>query len=163
MKRLLVSLNRSHPSAVLPKHAHVGDVGYDLVSVQHGRIDPGETVSIDTGWTVSNTWMVSHDHLDYDDDICQMEAFMKVEGRSGLALQSVFPIGGIIDMGYRGPLKVNLYNGRYDKPYDVHVGDRIGQLVIYRVAPIGEDVFDETATEPSQTARGTSGFGSTGR
>lgn len=165
MNGLSVSLRRTHPAAVLPKQAHDGDVGHDLVSVQHGRIDPGETVAIDVGWTVADVCLVqrSHDDVEWDDGTGLTEAYMKIESRSGLSLKSVFAVGGVIDAGYRGPLKVNLYNGRHDRPYDVHVGDRIGQLVIYRVAPVGHESFFETADDPTETSRGSAGYGSTGR
>ena len=168
MKRFKVALRRTHDRAVLPSRALEGDVGYDLCSVQHGRIDPGETVAIDTGWQFAGGSTVRHQKhsCDYIDGKAN-EFFVKVEARSGLALKSVFPVGGIIDLGYRGQLNVLLYNGRYDKPYDVCVGDRIGQLVFYRISgddrPEWETAFTETDREPEPTARGSSGFGSTGQ
>lgn len=83
--------------------------------------------------------------------------FGRIEGRSSLAARGVFPIGGIIDNGYRGFIKVVLVN--VGEPFMVVRGDRIAQLVLYpytAVNPIRVQVL-------SETRRGVNGFGSTGK
>ena len=81
----------------------------------------------------------------------------KIEGRSGLALKGIHPLGGVIDSDYRGELKVILRNGQ-DVDYDIRKGTRIAQLCIL---PCTELEWKEVSTL-SNTARGCQGFGSTG-
>jgi dUTP pyrophosphatase len=65
---------------------------------------------------------------------------------------------GTIDADYRGEVQVILVNlGR--EPVTIARGERVAQLVVARVERI---VWDEVAALPS-SARGTGGFGSTGR
>ena len=65
---------------------------------------------------------------------------------------------GVIDSDYRGEISVGLVNTS-DSPYTVAVGERIAQLVIM---PFLEVEFVE-ADSLSETERGLSGFGSTGK
>jgi dUTP pyrophosphatase len=79
--------------------------------------------------------------------------------RSGLARNhGVVAAVGVIDSGYRGELGVTLIN-HGQQSYSVVPGERIAQLVILPVA-IAEFVDVERLPD---SARGTSGFGSTGR
>ena len=81
--------------------------------------------------------------------------------RSGLALKhgiSVVNAPGLIDSLYRGELKVVLLNTDQSRPYHVHRGDRIAQLVIQRV----EDVTWVEVDELDANDRG-GGFGHSGR
>jgi dUTP pyrophosphatase len=86
---------------------------------------------------------------------------MQVRPRSGLALKHgiIVPNApGTIDPDYRGELKVIMQNAG-SQPVEIHRGDRIAQLVFARYeAP---EILE--ATELSETARGSAGFGSTGR
>jgi dUTP pyrophosphatase len=85
----------------------------------------------------------------------------QIRPRSGLAMKHGITVPntpGTIDSDYRGPLGVALIN-LSDQPYTVQHGDRIAQMV---VAPVVQATF--TVVEVlSDTARGTGGFGSTGR
>jgi dUTP pyrophosphatase len=86
--------------------------------------------------------------------------FGAVVPRSGLALKhgvTVLNSPGIIDEDYRGQLHVMLHNAGVCA-FQVHPGDRIGQLVItpyQRVKLVQVASLDDTV-------RGTNGFGSTG-
>ena len=65
---------------------------------------------------------------------------------------------GLIDAGYRGEVRVSLYNsGR--EPFVVRVGERIAQLVVQRV----EEAAFVAMAELPETVRGEGGFGSSGR
>ena len=64
---------------------------------------------------------------------------------------------GTVDADYRGEVKVILVN-LGDKPFTVTRGMRIAQMVI---APVTQAMLEETEDLP-ETARGASGFGSTG-
>ncbi len=85
----------------------------------------------------------------------------QVRPRSGLAARwgiTLLNAPGTIDADYRGEVKVLLVN-LGGEPVTIERGDRIAQLV---VAPVRRAEFRETSS-PSATARGSGGFGSTGR
>lgn len=85
----------------------------------------------------------------------------QIRPRSGLALQhgiSLANTPGTIDSDYRGPLGILLINFGAE-PYVIGHGDRIAQMV---VAPVVQATFAEAAVLGG-TARGSGGFGSTGR
>ena len=85
-----------------------------------------------------------------------------VQPRSGLAFRhgvTVLNTPGLVDSGYRGELKVCLVNLDPSTPFEVVRGERIAQLVVQAVDHVRfveVDVLDETA-------RGETGFGSSGR
>lgn len=84
-----------------------------------------------------------------------------VTPRSGLAARhgiTVLNAPGLVDSGYRGEIKVILAN-LSNEPYRVERGDRIAQLVVVAVAVQEYEVVDVLP----DSARGESGFGSTGR
>jgi len=86
---------------------------------------------------------------------------IQIRPRSGLALKhgiSLPNTPGTIDSDYRGLLGVLLINLGAE-PFVVAHGDRIAQLI---VAPVVQADFCE-AEVLVDTARGTGGFGSTGR
>ena len=85
----------------------------------------------------------------------------QVRPRSGLALRDgiVLPNApGTIDSDYRGEIQVILLNTG-EKPFRVSRGDRIAQLVI---APVARAEW-EFVERLDETARGSGGFGHTGR
>lgn len=86
---------------------------------------------------------------------------VQIRPRSGLALKHGVTLAnapGTIDADYRGPLGVILVNlGQED--FTVHHGDRIAQMIC---APVVQAQF-ELVEVLDDTARGTGGFGSTGR
>jgi len=86
---------------------------------------------------------------------------MQIRPRSGLALKHGITLPntpGTIDSDYRGPLGVALVNLGAE-PYTIRHGDRIAQMI---VAPVIQVQFQEVDAL-SDTARGTGGFGSTGK
>ena len=85
----------------------------------------------------------------------------QVRPRSGLALRqgvTVLNSPGTIDADYRGEVQVILVNLGPD-PVEIARGERIAQLII---APVVQAELFETRAV-SQTARGSGGFGSTGK
>jgi len=108
-------------------------------------IEPGERALIETGFCMALP--------------AGYEA--QVRPRSGLAVKhgvTCLNTPGTIDADYRGEVKVILIN-LGQEPFTVSRGERIAQMVI---APVTQaavrivDILDETA-------RGSGGFGSTGR
>ncbi len=85
----------------------------------------------------------------------------QVRPRSGLAAKhgvTVLNSPGTIDADYRGEINVLLIN-HGSLPFTIRRGDRIAQMVIARV--VRAELV--TATALNVTARGSGGFGSTGR
>lgn len=74
----------------------------------------------------------------------------------------LFVIEGIIDSGYTGPLFTHVWNpalNGYDQPIVIEPWERLGQLIVLPVPVIDVRVVSALPA----TARGASGFGSTGR
>jgi dUTP pyrophosphatase len=85
----------------------------------------------------------------------------QVRPRSGLALKHGIGMlngPGTIDADYRGEIGVILFNFS-DRPFPVHRGDRIAQLVFAKVAKASFRAVDALG----ETRRGKGGFGHTGR
>jgi dUTP diphosphatase len=134
-----------HPAAQLPRRAHPGDAGADLLSVEEVVIPAGERREVGTGIALA----IPSGYAGF------------VQPRSGLAFKHgimVVNSPGLIDAGYRGELRVVLYNSGRD-PFTVAVGERIAQLVIQKV----EEPEFLVADELPDTTRGQGGFGSSGR
>ena len=86
---------------------------------------------------------------------------IQIRPRSGLAVKFGITLPntpGTIDSDYRGPLGVALIN-LGTEPYTIHHGDRIAQIVVAPVVRAGFEVVEKL----DETARGSGGFGSTGR
>ncbi len=84
----------------------------------------------------------------------------QIRPRSGLALKygvTVLNTPGTIDADYRGEIKVILIN-HGKEPFVIERGMRIAQMVIERHETISWDIVENL----EESARGESGFGSTG-
>ena len=128
--------------AFMPTRAHDTDAGLDLYA-RDSKIVPAHGSAIfDTGV-----------HMELPN---RMAGFLK--SKSGLNVKHNLTSEGVIDVGYTGSIVVKLYN-HGDTDYQVHVGDKISQLVILPVVLPHMVVVDEL----DETDRGDGGFGSTGR
>jgi dUTP pyrophosphatase len=140
-----VLIKRLDPGLPLPGRAHPGDAGADLYAARDVELAPGERAVVPTGVAIA-----------LPDGYA---AF--VHPRSGLAARhgvTLVNAPGTVDAGYRGEIKVTLLNTDAREPVRFQRGDRIAQLVIQQVA---RPAFHEVAALPG-SARGESGFGSTG-
>lgn len=129
---------------LVPKYQTAGAAGVDLMAAESALIEPGQTVKVRTGVSLSIP-------PGYEG---------QVRPRSGLAFRygiTVLNAPGTIDSDYRGEICVLLHNTGADL-VGFSEGDRIAQLVI---APVTQAEFVEVATL-SETKRGDGGFGSTG-
>ena len=137
-----IRIKKLNDKAIIPSYAKQGDAGMDLTCV---------------GWTTTETY------IEYDTGL----AMEIPEGHVGFLFprSSVSKTNlvlancvGVVDSGYRGPVKLRFkelngpIGGRYKE------GDRVGQLIIMPV-PNFNCVEVEELTE---TSRGEGGFGSTG-
>lgn len=133
-------------SATLPTRSHEGDAGLDLYAAEPAHIGPGERWQVATGIAIE----IPPGHAGL------------VLPRSGLARRhgiSLVNAPGLIDAGYRGEVKVLLLNNDPAEIFRIKPGDRIAQLLVTPFLPI-EPLQADTLSE---TDRGDSGFGSTGR
>jgi len=79
--------------------------------------------------------------------------------RSGLAVRhGIDTLAGVVDSDYRGEVRVVLVN-HGEEPFAIRPGDRVAQLLVQQV----ERPAYVAASRLGETARGASGFGSTGR
>ena len=130
----------------LPRYETPGAAGMDVEAAVRGEliIEPGEMALVPTGFGVALP-------VGYE---------LQVRPRSGLAVKyglTILNSPGTIDSDYRGEVKIALINlGR--KPFIVHRGDRIAQLVL---APVTRARFVLVGAL-DQTPRAAGGFGHTG-
>lgn len=127
------------------RYAQPGDAGMDLSASQAITLEPGARALVPTG--VSIALPAGYVGL--------------VTPRSGLALKhgiSMVNSPGVIDAGYRGEIGLILWNTDQVHSFEIEPGDRIGQLLVMRVATAQMTVVDSL---PGST-RGREGFGSTG-
>jgi dUTP pyrophosphatase len=141
-----ISVQRLDADLPLPRRAHEGDAGVDLYAREDVVLAPGG------GRALMPTGIAIAIPLGFAGFVLP---------RSGLALNngiSVVNAPGLIDSHYRGELKVVLLNTDASRPYHVHRGDRIAQLVIQRV----EEVTWTEVDSLDENNRG-GGFGHSGR
>src|SRR5215475_6767653 len=139
-----IPIKRLHTDAVLPTYAHgpLEDAGLDLRAVEQIVLSPGVAQAVPTGIAIALP-------PGYE---------AQVRPRSGLGLKHSLTVNfGTIDPGYRGEIRVIMFNlGRAD--YRIEKGDRIAQLVVAKYESI-----EWQEGELDETARGSGGFGSSGR
>jgi dUTP pyrophosphatase len=129
----------------LPKYATEDAAGLDIASAEELTLEPGARHAFATGFAIEIP-------PGYE---------VQVRPRSGLAIRhgiTCLNTPGTIDSDYRGEVKVILINLGAE-PFPVARGERIAQLV---PAPVLRAHFSEE-TSLAESARGSGGFGSTGR
>jgi dUTP pyrophosphatase len=158
-----VKIKKLHEDAVIPQYAKPGDSGFDFVALEDTVITPQSTVMVKTGIAVEIP-----------------EGFeLQVRPRSGTSFKTPLRVSnspGTVDSGYRGPCNVLLTNTAQfnasvsiKSPFDdawydnntqfIKKGDRIAQGVICPVIRAEFELVDEL----SDSERGVSGFGSSGK
>lgn len=130
----------------IPGYAHEDDAGIDLRANETVTIKPFERKMVGTGMRTA----IPKGYV----GLCFP--------RSGLATKlgiSLANCVGVIDTGYRGEWKAALVNMNPDHDVTIEKGERVFQLI---VMPFPRIVFD-AVTQLSDSDRGESGFGSSGR
>lgn len=85
--------------------------------------------------------------------------YARIAPRSGLAYKHGIDVfAGVVDSGYRGEIKVILYNAG-EKDYLVNIGDKIAQLIIEKCYLWDTLIVNDLDT----SARGERGLGSSGK
>jgi len=139
-----IRIKKLHPDATLPAYAHGAeeDAGLDLRALTRTVLEPNSAQGVPTGIAIE----LPPGH----------EA--QIRPRSGLALKHSITVNfGTIDPGYRGEIRVVMFN-LGQTGYTIEQGDRIAQLIVARY-----EAVEWLEGELSDSARGTSGFGSSGR
>jgi dUTP pyrophosphatase len=142
---LEVKIKRIHADARLPLQANPGDAGMDLYSIETVEIPSGEARLIQTGLQIE----------------LPKGTEAQIRPRSGLALKhsvTVLNSPGTIDEGYRGDIGVIIIN-HGKETFVVEKSMRIAQMVIQHV-PMVQLI---EVNELSESERGASGFGSSGK
>ena len=140
----VLKVKRLTDAAKVPVYGTPGSAGLDFRVTNGLTLYPGDIRTVGTGLAIEipkGYW-----------------GFFAV--RSGIGKIGVMMSTGasVIDEDYRGEVKLSLINtGAY--PFTFNDGDRIAQMVI---TPCAHCIIEE-AEELSETDRGQSGFGSTGR
>lgn len=132
------------PHAFIPKRAHPGDAGFDLIAVDCYKNHDYGYIEFGTGLAVE----IPEGHVGL---IFPRSSITKT---SHMLKNAV----GVIDSGYRGELKLRMTFEDQKEDMEYQFGDKIGQLVIL---PCPKVELEETE-ELSDTERGSGGFGSTG-
>jgi len=132
------------PRAKLPSYVHPYDAGLDLFALEDYTVPAGQRLTeIRTG--IAMAIPPGYVGLCWD--------------KSGLASkQGIKVMGGVIDSGFRGELKLVVFNTSHED-YTFKAGEKVMQLLIQPVM----NVEVEEAVELDDTSRGEGGWGSTGK
>lgn len=129
------------PEAKLPSYSHPGDAGMDLFAAVDHDLGSGEVFAVSTG--IQAAVPAGHVGLIWD--------------KSGLSLEGIHRLAGVVDAGYRGEIRVVMANlGK--KTFAIRKGMKIAQMLIQSVVTVR--VVESTSLD--DTTRGEDGFGSTG-
>jgi dTMP kinase len=137
-----IKVERISESAKLPTRAHNGDAGLDLYANDYYSIAPYQQALVSTGIKIAIPY--GYVGLVWD--------------KSGLANKGFKTMGGVIDAGYRGEIKV-IFKNLSEDIYNIEPGQKIAQLLIQKVelTEIEEGLVDD------ETERQSGGFGSSGQ
>lgn len=130
-------------SRYTPSYSHATDAGIDLRATRPYLIPAHKSALICTGL-----------HVEIPEGYVGLVFPRSGLGSRGITLRNAT---GVIDSGYRGEIRVALWNTT-DEPFDVEQLDRIAQLVILPYVHCDINVCDSLTS----TDRGVDGFGSTG-
>ncbi len=122
-----------------------GDAGYDLMAAGD-MVLQGQAGQ----WVPTGVWVaIPPGHVGL------------IRDRSSMASRGIAVLAGVVDSGYRGEVKVLLWNLTKGRQL-LRCGERIAQLLVVPVA-MPALVQVESLMALGETERGPAGFGSTGR
>ena len=148
MRKLEVKILDERIRGMLPHYATGGAAGLDLRACIDAPLvlQPGDSQLVSSGMAIH---------------VADPGYAAVVLPRSGLGAKNGVVLGnlvGLIDSDYQGPLMISLWN-RGKAAFTVQPLDRVAQLVVVPVVQVELQVVEEFAA----SARGTGGFGSTGK
>lgn len=138
-----INVKKLDPELPDLKYEKAGDAGFDVYARETTTLAPGEWKGIPTGISIELP-----------------EGYVAlVWDKSGLSIKNgLKTLGGVIDAGYRGEYIVGMIN-LSDKPYTFERGHKVAQVLIQKVERATFTYVDEL----SQTDRGATGFGASGK
>lgn len=140
---MILKIKKLHPDAILPKYATKDDAGMDLFAIENIELGPMERGQIGVG--IAMEIPEGYVGLVWD--------------KSGLSHKfGIKTLGGVIDSGYRGEIKVGVINLGKEK-YTFEKGHKVAQMIIQKK----ETPEIVEAAELSDSERGHGAFGSTGK
>lgn len=129
-------------SASVPTRAHEHDAGWDLYSSERSFVISSKRKVVSTSISLA----IPDGHVGL------------IWPRSGLAAKKGIDVfAGVIDSGYRGEIKVCLYNSSGIN-FEINKGDRIAQIIFHKLPQT--EMLEVGSLEDS--IRGDEGFGSSG-
>lgn len=138
-----IKVQRLCTDATIPTKSNPTDAGFDLYACTDTELWPSERALVCTG--IAMAIPTGYAGLIWD--------------RSGLSSKhGIHRYAGVIDSGYRGEIKVCLYNSTGNL-YKIKKGDRIAQLLIQEVP----NFTLVESVELDEADRGDNGFGSSGK
>jgi len=138
-----MKIKKLNKDAKVPMYANPGDAGMDLCTVRDYKIKSKDITLIETGIAIELP--KGHVGLIWD--------------KSGLATKyGLKVLGGVIDEGYRGEVKVGLIN-LSRKTYNIEKGDKIAQILIQKITRVKPNLVKNL----SSSKRGERNFGSSGK
>lgn len=138
-----IKIKKLEPNAITPTYAHALDAGMDMYAVEVVTVAPGERVQVRTGIA-----------MEIPDGYVGL-----VWDKSSLShTHGLKTVGGVIDAGYRGEIKIGVIN-MSTVSYTFEVGHKVAQLLIQKI----EQPTIITVDTLNDSSRGVGGFGSTGK
>jgi len=138
-----MKIKKLNKDAKVPTYTNPGDAGMDLYAVRDYKIKSKDIALIETSIAVELP--KGHAGLIWD--------------KSGLATKyGLKVLGGVIDEGYRGEIKVGLIN-LSRKTYNIKKGDKVAQILIQKIARVKPSLIKNL----SLSKRGKGSFGSSGK
>jgi dUTP pyrophosphatase len=127
--------------ARIPTRSTLQSAGCDVYTIAPVTLIKGERIKIPLGIALSPP----------------AGTYLRLASRSGLALQGVDVVAGVIDADYRGEVNVVLVNTK-EEPITFEAGTRIAQLICEKILYPGIVKVEQLES----TQRGSGNFGSTG-
>lgn len=141
-----VKIKHLSPGSILPTKTHEHDAGWDFyapVNMEAVTLWPHQRMVIKTGISVA----------------IPVGWYLQIMSRSGLACKGIDARAGVIDCTYRGEIGIVLHNDSNLTEREIKPGDKIAQGVFLPVPSVNWEEVDTL----DDTARGSGGYGSSGR
>jgi dUTP pyrophosphatase len=140
---MILKIKKLNADAIVPKYATKDDAGMDLFAIENIELSPMERVQIGTG--IAMEIPEGYVGLIWD--------------KSGLSHKfGIKTLGGVIDSGYRGEIKIGVINLGKEK-YIFEKGHKVAQMIIQKKE--SPEIIETDCLSDSE--RGDGCFGSTGK
>lgn len=129
-------------NAHVPTRANHDDAGIDLYSHGEHKVESNQTKIINTGISLE----IPHGHVGL------------IWDKSSIGSKGIKTLGGVIDAGYRGEIKILIHNLSKEN-YIFRDRQKVAQILIQKI-----ELLELEETENlSDSLRGEKGFGSSGK